>query len=662
MKHCFALGLISTTMLLLAACDQQAPSVTKSETSAPQQESIATAEPAAKVKHAWPAKLVAIPADKKHYSPNVGDTFPNNVFFGDTHLHTSYSTDAGMVGNTLGPEEAYRIARGETVKASFGEYVKLKRPLDFVVISDHAENLGLAPAIREGNPILQKNKWGKKIVKHANTPGEFQQAFDMFVAAITEGKNPLAGTGLEATYWQKSTAAAERFNEPGKFTAFIGFEWTSVPGGSNLHRNVIFRGDKSKADKIIPLSSYDTVDPEKLWQWMADYEKRIGGKMLAIPHNGNVSQGLMFDDVTLTSKNPLDKSYAESRMRWEPLYEVTQMKGDGESHPFLSPDDEFADFETWDTGSFGPNTTTKEHWPREYAREAFKRGLAYEKKLGANPFKFGIIGSTDSHTSVPSAEEDNYFGKVSLLEPGAGETRYEETIIGRPNPDKKSQIPATRVGASGLAAVWARSNTREALWDAMKRKEVYGTTGTRLKVRVFGGFDFSAADIDRMDFAEEGYKRGVPMGGDLTTAPSGRAPGFLVRALRDPDGANIDRVQIIKGWLDAKGETQEKVYDLAVSDGRKIGADGRCKDPVGNTVNVKEASYTNAIGEAYLQAYWQDPAFDAKQKAFYYVRVIEIPTPRWTTYDAKHFGRELPHDVPTSIQERAYTSPIWYTP
>ncbi|MFT6988928.1 MAG: hypothetical protein ACJASL_000894 [Paraglaciecola sp.] len=638
-------------MLLLAS------SVTNAETSAPQQESIAKAEPAAM------AKPVAIPTDKKHYSPSVGDTFPNNVFFGDTHLHTSYSTDAGMVGNTLGPEEAYRIARGETVKASFGEYVKLKRPLDFVVISDHAENLGLAPAIREGNPILQKNEWGKKIVKHANTPGEFPQAFDMFVAAITDGKNPLSGTGLEATYWQKSTAAAERFNEPGKFTAFIGFEWTSVPGGSNLHRNVIFRGDKSKADNIVPLSSYDTVDPEKLWEWMADYEKKTGGKMLAIPHNGNVSQGLMFDDVTLTSKKPLDKSYAENRMRWEPLYEITQMKGDGEAHPFLSPDDEFADFETWDSGSFGPNTTTKEHWPREYAREAFKRGLAYEKSLGVNPFKFGVVGSTDSHTSVPSAEEDNYFGKVSLLEPGrASEDRYEETIIGRPNPDKKSQISASRVGASGLAAVWARDNTREALWDAMKRKEVYGTTGTRLKVRVFGGFDFAAADIDRMDFAEEGYKRGVPMGGDLTTAPSGKAPGFLVRALRDPDGANIDRVQIIKGWLDAKGETQEKVYDLAVSDGRNIGADGRCKDPVGNTVNVKGASYSNSIGDAYQQAYWQDPAFDAKQKAFYYVRVIEIPTPRWTTYDAKHFGRELPHDVPASIQERAYTSPIWYTP
>jgi hypothetical protein len=657
MRHYLGFGLTSIVMLLLAACDQQAPAVTKSETSAPQQESIAKAEPDAM------AKQLSIPEDKKHYSPNVGDTFPDNVFFGDTHLHTSYSTDAGMVGNNLGPEEAYRISRGEAVKASFGEWVQLKRPLDFVVISDHAEILGLAPAIKEGAPQLQKSEWGKKISKHATTPGEEPKAFDMFVSSLTEGKNPLAGLGLVKSYWEKSTAAAEKFNEPGKFTALIGFEWTSVPGGSNLHRNVIFRGDKSKADQIVPLSAYDTVDPEELWAWMAEYEKNTGGQMLAIPHNGNLSQGLMFDDVTLTTKKPLDKAYAESRMRWEPLYEVTQMKGDGEAHPFLSPDDEFADFETWDSGTFGPYTTTKKHWPREYAREAFKRGLAFEKNLGANPFKFGIIGSTDSHTSVPSAEEDNYFGKVSVLEPGrASEDRYEEIIIGRENPDEKSRIHATRVSASGLAAVWARNNTREEIWDAMKRKEVYATTGSRLKVRVFGGFDFAAADIDRMDFAKQGYKRGVPMGGDLNTAPSGKSPSFLVRAMRDADGANIDRVQIIKGWLDAKGKTHEKIYDIAISDGRKIGKDGRSKTPVGNTVNVKAASYSNSIGSAYQQAYWQDPAFDDKQKAFYYVRVIEIPTPRWTVYDAKHFGRELPHGVPTSIQERAYTSPIWYTP
>ena len=644
---------ISSTIvfaLLLSACDQQAPSEM-------QKDKVSKAEPAAM------AKQASIPANKKHYSPNVGDTFPDNVFFGDTHLHTSYSSDAGMVGNKLGPEEAYRISRGEAVQASFGEWVQLKRPLDFVVLSDHAENLGLAPAIRDGYKKLQESEWAKKLSKLATTRGKEPEAFDMWVqAAVVEGRNALEGLGLEKTYWQKLTAAADKYNDPGKFTALIGFEWTSAPGGSNLHRNVIFRGDKSKADQIVPLAGYDTDDPEKLWAWMEAYEKKTGGNLLAIPHNGNLSQGLMFDDVTLHSKVPLDQAYAKARMRWEPIYEVTQMKGDGEAHPYLSPDDEFADHETWDSGSFGPKTTTKEHWPREYAREAYKRGLAFEQNLGTNPYKFGLIGSTDAHTSVPSAEEDNYFGKVSLLEPGAGEHRYEEVIIGRPNPDKKSQIKATRISGSGLAAVWARHNTREEIWDAMKRKEVYATTGTRLKVRVFGGFDFNAADIDRMDFAKHGYKQGVPMGGDLTSAPSGKAPAFLVRAMRDTDGANLDRVQVIKGWLDASGKTHEKIYDIAVSDGRKIGADGRSKQPVGNTVNVKQASYTNSIGDAYLQAYWSDPAFDAKQKAFYYVRVIEIPTPRWTVYDAKHYGRELPDDVPTSIQERAYTSPIWYTP
>jgi len=612
------------------------------------------------------AQNQAAPAPKKgerHYSPNVGKTFPNSVYFGDTHLHTSYSTDAGMVGCTLGPEDAYRIARGQTVKASLGQWVKLRRPLDFLVVSDHAENLGLAPAIRESNPKLLRSAWGKKIHDLARTPGKEPAAFDMWAKAMfVDKKNPIAGMGLAKTYWQKNTAAAEKYNDPGNFTALIGFEWTSAPDGNNLHRNVIFRDGKAKADQIIPLSVYDTNDPEKLWEWMAAYEKKTGGRLLAIPHNGNVSQGLMFDDVTLTSKKPLDRKYAENRMRWEPIYEVTQMKGDGEAHPFMSPNDEFADFETWDSGSFGPKTTTKEHWPREYAREAFKRGLAYEKKLGANPFKFGLIGSTDSHTGIASAEEDNYFGKVSLLEPRADHIRFEEVIIGRPNPDEKSKIRAYRVGAGGLAAVWARNNTREEIWDALSRKEVYATTGTRLRVRVFGGFDFTASDIDRNDLAENGYKRGVPMGGDLKSAPAGKAPAFLVQTLRDPDGANLDRIQIIKGWLDADGKTHEKIYDLAVSDGRKIGPEGRCKTPVGNTVNVKSASYTNAIGDPFLQAFWSDPNFDSKQRAFYYIRVLEIPTPRWTVFDAKIFGSELPKDVPTSIQERAYTSPIWYTP
>ncbi len=613
------------------------------------------------------AQDVPPPSTKEvKYSPYPEQTFPNRVYFGDTHLHTAYSTDAGMIGCILTPEDAFRVSRGELITSSHGLPVQLPRPLDFVVVTDHAENLGLAPAIAESNADLLANPWGKKIhdlVKLGTAKG-LGDAFDMWAKAmLIDEKDPLKEfPEMGRTYWQRSTEAAEKYNEPGRFTAFIGFEWTSAPNGNNLHRNVIFRDGKDKADQIIPISVYDTADPEKLWDWMADYERKTGGQLMAIAHNGNISNGLMFDDITLVSKKPLDRDYAERRMRWEPLYEVTQMKGDGEAHPALSPNDEFADFETWDEGSFGPVSNTPEMLPREYAREAYKRGLAFEQKLGVNPFKFGLIGSTDSHTGLPTTQEDSFFGKISLLEPSADPVRFEEIIIGRTNPDPTKKIRAWRTSASGLAAVWSRENTRAALWDAMARKEVYATSGTRLKVRVFAGWDFEASDLDRSDFAEHGYENGVPMGGDLNSAPENKAPSFLVRAVRDPDGADLDRVQIIKGWLDADGETHEQIYDLAVSDGRTIGADGRCNKPVGNTVNAKEATYSNSIGDPYLTAYWQDPNFDPMQRAFYYVRVIEIPTPRWTTFDAKVFGVELPEGAPVSIQERAYTSPIWYTP
>jgi len=621
---------------------------------------------------AWapPAEAQDAPAPatrKVNYSPYPAQTFPNRVYFGDTHLHTSYSADAGMAGAIVGPEEAYQFARGEEVKSNSGLPVKLSRPLDFLVIADHAENLGLAPMIAESNPALLKSEWGKKVHDLAKTGTIEGQgaAFNMWIAAMQELKDPFKGQEetMARPAWKRLTAAAEKYNEPGRFTAIIGFEWTSGPNGDNLHRNVLFRDGKDKADQIIPLSYYDTGDPEDLWAWMAAYEKKTGGRMLAIPHNGNLSNGLMFDDVTLTTKKPLDRDYAERRMRWEPIYETTQPKGDGETHPALSRNDEFANFERWDKGSFGPVLKTPDMLPREYTRETFKRGLAYEAKLGVNPFKFGLIGSTDMHTGLVTTTEDNFFGKVAVLEPSADPIRFDEVIVGRVPADRarSNQHLARETSASGLAAVWARDNTREALWDAMARKEVYATTGTRLVVRVFGGFDFTAQDLERSDFAEQGYKRGVPMGGDLKSASAGKAPTFLVHAMRDADGANLDRIQVVKGWLDASGKTQEKVYDVAWSGDRKPGANGKLP-PVGNTVNVKEASYTNAIGAPYLTAYWKDPGFDPKLRAFYYVRVLEIPTPRWTTYDAKIFGVKLPTDVPASIQDRAYTSPIWYTP
>jgi hypothetical protein len=600
---------------------------------------------------------------KAEYSPYLNYDYPDQVFFGDTHLHTSYSTDAGMFGNKLGPEEAYRFAKGEVVTSSTGVRTRLLRSLDFLVVADHAENIGLAPMISDSDPELLKTEFGKK-VHDLVKGGKGGDAYALWADALATRKNPLEGqTALVQSMWERITASAEKHYEPGKFTAFIGYEWTSTPGGNNLHRNIIFRDGKDIADQVAPFSVYDSEDPEDLWKWLAAFEEKTGGRVLAIAHNGNVSNGLMFDDVTFTKKKPLDRDYAMRRMRWEPLYEVTQMKGDGEAHPMLSPNDEFANFETWDKGSFG-SPKEADMIPREYAREAFKRGLQYEEKLGVNPFKFGVIGSTDSHTSLATTTEDNFFGKIAPVEPSAEPVRFEEMVTGY-LPDPKGRDYSIRhvsASASGLAAVWARENTREALWDAMKRKEVFATTGTRLRVRVFAGWDFKKEEVDRWDFAKQGYSRGVPMGGDLRDAPEGKAPILMIRALRDPDGANLDRVQIIKGWTSKDGKMHEKVFDVAVSDDREIGADGRCKKAVGNTVDVKEASFTNSIGEPMMFAYWEDPEFDAAQRSFYYVRVIEIPTPRWTTFDAKFFGVELPEEVPASIQERAYTSPIWYTP
>jgi len=606
-----------------------------------------------------------IKAPAPEYSPYLEHHYPDRVYFGDTHVHTSYSTDAGMVGNRLGPDEAYRFAMGEEVTSSLGVRARLQRPLDFLVVADHAENLGLARMVDESNPELLKTEFGRKVHGMVKA-GKYGEAYATWGEGMTVGKDPLKGQdALTRSMWERLTTSAERHNQPGRFTALIGFEWTSSPGGSNLHRNVIFRDGKAKADRILPLSNYDTSDPEKLWQWMAEYEKQTGGQLLAIPHNGNLSNGLMFDDVTLTSKKALDRNYTERRMRWEPIYEVTQIKGDGETHPSLSPTDEFADFETWDKGGFGPEPKTADMLPREYAREALKRGLAYEQKLGANPFKFGMIGSTDTHTSLATTTEDNFFSKATPAEPTtkAFPDRFEEKITGflqQPGgPD--ITMRSYQTSASGLAAVWARENTREALWDAMARKEVYATTGTRLLVRVFAGYDFAPDDVHRPDFARRGYEHGVPMGGDLSGAPAGKAPGLIIRALRDVDGANLDRIQVVKGWLDTNGELHEKVYDAAWSGGRKPGADGKLP-PVGNTVDVADASYTNTIGEPMLFAYWKDPDFNAKERSFYYVRVVEIPTPRWTTYDAKFFKVDLPKGVPTAIQDRAYTSPIWYTP
>ncbi len=604
-------------------------------------------------------------SQKIEYSPYLQENFPNQVFFGDTHLHTAFSADAGLALATTTPDDAYRFAKGEEVISSQGLPARLQRPLDFLVVADHSENLGIAIALEEENPLLNDNEWGRTLAATyaPKTIDARDKTYVQWFGAVNTpgGGDPMQGTGLDKTMWQRVTEAAERHNQPGAFTAFIGYEWTSGPNGSNLHRNVIFRDGKELADQVVPFSAYDSDDPEDLWRWMANYEATTGGRLLAILHNGNLSNGLMFDDVT-RSGEPLSADYAERRQRWEPVYEITQIKGDGEAHPLLSPTDEFADYYTWDKGSFGEEPKTPDMLPREYARSAWKRGLAYEAELGVNPFKFGVVGSTDSHTGLSTAQENNFFGKVTLVEPTADPIRFEEQITGRFTPDDPSDDQIVGDGlAAGIAAVWARENTREALWDAMKRKEVFATTGTRMRVRVFGGWGFVETDMQRSDFAAHGYAQGVPMGGDLAARAGDTAPGLMIRALRDPDGANLDRIQVVKGWTASDGAPQEKVYDVAWSDEREPDAAGKLP-PVGNTVDVETATYTNAIGPPFLQAFWEDPDFDPAQRAFYYVRVLEIPTPSWLTYDSAFFGVEIPEGKRKTQQERAYTSPIWYTP
>jgi len=472
------------------------------------------------------------------------------------------------------------------------------------------------------------------------------------------GINPFSSDELVDSIWQKFIKVADEYNEPGRFTAMTGFEWTYTPKGDNLHRVVLFGDGADKTSQTAPFSMFDGDDPEDLWDYMAAYENKTGGNAIALPHNGNVSNGLMFSGK-MQDGSPMTREYAAKRIRWEPLHEMSQIKGDEETHPLLSPEDEFANFENWDVGNLA-GTAAKEEWmlQYEYARSALKLGLKLGKELGVNPYQHGMAASTDTHTALPTSREENYFGKYQHTEPSPD--RHNREVI--PSDNAALRIMTSQEVASGLTAVWARENTREEIFASMTRKEVYATTGTRLRVRVFGGFGYTEEDVNAADFASVGYAGGVAMGGELSRSSGDSAPMFLVRALRDPDGANLDRVQVIKGWLDAKGETHERIYDVAVSDGREVGEDGRCRIPVGSTVNVDNATYTNAIGDSVLMASWTDPDFDASESAFYYVRVLEIPTPRWTTYDAAFYGIDRPDNVPAEIQDRAYTSPIWYTP
>ena len=620
----------------------------------------------------WPPAVKPLTAPTS-YSPQASRDFPTQVLWGDTHLHTNMSVDAYGVGNRrLSPDHAYRVAKGEAVTTHGGMKAQLRRPLDFLVVADHSENLGVLPRIQAEDPLIMKTEIGKRWaqllkenpinvreVLNADSPEPRAKAFRSTRGASGQAaafywrawsRDAVRDVPFRQSVWEQVCNTAEKHNDPGNFTAFIGYEYTPPtqhPRSANFHRIVIFEDGPDTAGKVLPFSYIDSPDIENLWTYLQDYENRIGGKVLAIPHNGNLSSGMMFmlEDY---DGNPFTTEYAQARARWEPLYEVTQYKGDAETHPLLSPTDEFADFETWNGPSFKRTPLEKRlnQKRNEYARAALKTGLDQQVKLGVNPFKFGMIGSTDSHTSLPTAAEDNVWGKNAMKEPSPYRI-----------------FDSWHFSASGYAAVWAKENTRESIFAAMRRKEVYASTGPRITVRFFGGWGYEEQDAFSPDVARVGYAGGVPMGGDLTHAAAGAVPRFIIRAVKDPDGANLDRVQVIKGWRSADGELHEKVYDVSVSDGREIPKDSGKVVPIGSTVDVENATYLNTIGDPELAVVWIDPDFDPTELAFYYVRVIEIPKPRWTAYDKKFFKlKDVPNNIPMTVQDRAYTSPIWYTP
>lgn len=601
--------------------------------------------------------------NKKSYSPYANRNFPTSVYWGDSHLHTDISMDAGAFGNRLGLDEAYSFAQGEQITTSNGMEARLSRPLDWLVVADHSDNMGFFPDLLSGAPFLLADPLGRDWYDRIQKGEGVGVALEL-IGMFSQGQFPESmmyapDSKPYKDAWEKTVKAAEKYNDPGRFTAFIGYEWTSLIRGGNMHRVVIYRDDGDYAGRMVPYTTVaplGSTNPRDLWKWLDNYENVTGGDVLAIAHNGNLSNGIMFPLEAQYDGKKLDKEYVTVRDNWEPLYEVTQIKGDGETHPVISPNDEFADYETWDIGNLDVSEAkTDDMLYGEYSREALKRGLIIQNKLGTNPYKFGMIGSTDSHTSMATTQEDNFFGKHSGAEPNA--TRMSHPFM----KTEKGQIMGWQMVASGLAAVWATDNTREALFDAMERKEVYATTGSRITVRFFGSWEFNPEDANNRLPADIGYRKGIPMGGDLANAPSGKSPSFLVAAMKDPIGGNLDRIQIIKGWLDKNGETQEKVYDVIWSGDRKPGSSGKLP-PIGNTVDVQNATWTNNIGSSELITVWKDPDFDPDLKAFYYARVIEIPTPRWTAYDAKYYSIELGDEVPMTTQERAYTSPIWYTP
>ncbi|MDE0052718.1 MAG: DUF3604 domain-containing protein [Gammaproteobacteria bacterium] len=583
------------------------------------------------------------------YSGPLKHDYPDQVYWGDTHLHTHLSADAFSMGALVTPDQAYRFAKGETIRATGGDEVRLRRPLDFLMVSDHAENMGVLPRLAAGDPGFLESEDGQRMFKLlASAPAlsdvlksKSLEEFKVGDTALMNAKGAKGGDfGVDEDFirnvWEHVVAIAEKHNDPGRFTTFVGYEYSS--GSPMLHRNVMFAGGPAHTLQARPFSSWDSRNPEDLWAYLETYREKTGGDVISIPHNSNLSRGGMFSTVTYEG-NPLSSEYARVRSSIEPVIEVTQIKGDSETLPSISPNDEFADHEPW-RNLAKPQAQAEAR--QSYARSALQTGLALGAELGVNPYKFGMIGSTDSHTGLATADEDNFWGKMGGNQPSPYRARTQ-----------------AQYSSSGYAAVWATENTREAIFAALKRREVYATTGPRITLRFFGGWGYTDEDASRPNLAEVGYRKGVPMGGDLAHQTADEVPSFLVSAVKDPDGGNLDRVQVIKGWRDKAGTLHEKIYDVAWSGDRVIGEDGKLP-AVGSTVNLETASYVNSIGSASLATTWTDPAFNPHEAAFYYVRVIQIPTPRWTTYDAKFYNLgDSPRQV---IQERAYSSPIWYTP
>ena len=605
--------------------------------------------------------------EDENYSPNADLAYPDLLLFGETHLHSALSADAGGGGTSLMPADVYRFARGEQVTSNTGQQAKLGRPYDFIALTEHTDGMGSITDILRGAPNIMADEQGRKYHEEFNAGGERarQASYDLIKqfsqGTLSPALNYQPGNPGYTRTWETLVHTAEDFNEPHRFTTLIAYEWTSLIAGNNLHRNVIFRDGPERTLQMEPMTMtppYGSPNPRDLWKWLQNYEDKTGGKVLAIPHNGNLSNGIMFplqDDFA--DGAPFDQSYAETRQKWERLVEVGQTKGDSETHPNLSPDDEFADYESWDWANLDlTQKKTPEMMAGEYTRSALKRGLSFQKQLGVNPYKMGFVGGSDIHTGLTTADDNNFFGAFAWMEPDPGRA----TMVAKKNDDLGISYKGWQYATPGPTAVWAHANTREAIFDAMQRRETYATTGPRIRVRFFGGYGFDDSDIKQRDIASVGYAKGVPMGGDLPAA-DGESPSFIIAALRDPDGANLDRVQVIKGWLDDNGVSQEKVYDVAWSGDRKFSGDGKLP-PVGDTVDLSVPTWTNTIGAPELSVHWQDPDFDASTMAFYYVRVLEIPTPRWTAYDQVRYGLDLPDEIRLKTQERAYTSPIWYSP